>query len=47
MIKNKEYSTEYKYFVETMSYPFHDTTPSYKMAVESLEEITQKILNIE
>ena len=48
ILKNdKEYSTEYKYFVETMSYASHDTTPSYKMAVESLEEITEKILNIE
>ena len=48
ILKNdKEYIKEYKYFVETMSYASHNTTPSYKMAVESLEEIAQKILNIE
>lgn len=44
---DKNYPTEYKYFVESMSYAFNNTTPSYKTAVASLEEIMQNIIKIE
>ncbi len=47
ILKNdKEYKREYKYFVETMSYAVQNSTPSYEIAVLSLEEITQAVLRM-
>jgi len=47
ILKNdKEYKREYKYFVETMSYASQNSTPSYEIAVQYLEEITQAVLRM-
>ena len=40
---DKEYSKEYKYFVETMSYDQSNSVPSYDEALKSIEEIIQNI----
>ena len=45
ILKNdKEYSREYKYFVENMSYAEVGSTPSFEEAIQALEELTDLII---
>lgn len=42
--KDKEYSREYKYFIENMSYAEVGLTPSFEVAIQALEELTEFVL---